>query len=223
MISTSLLMFGVVGHPLRLVGRVEAALQPRVVGGDAGGTGVPVALQRLDAAEREHEAAGAIDEIGAGAQRPGDSAGVISLPEAITWIRSRRPCRLRMSTTSGRLRAAAGRHCRSGLRRGAGAAVGAVDGDEIGRAVPAAPVDLVAQLVEPAIGADDALKPTGLPVTVANTGDASPAVRRSLPMSGCRLGDRVLARRNAADRGDFGGDLDARQDAALAGLRALRA
>ena len=40
----------------------ERALQPPVVRRHARGTGVLVAAQRLDAAEREHEAAGGVDE-----------------------------------------------------------------------------------------------------------------------------------------------------------------
>ena len=67
----------VVVHAHRVVGDAQvllldhqAALQPRVVRGDAGRAGVGVAAQRLDAAEREHEAARGVDEVGADAQRP---------------------------------------------------------------------------------------------------------------------------------------------------------
>src|SRR3954466_1914354 len=48
----------------------ERALQPLVVRRHAGRAGVLVAAQRLDAAEREHEAARGVDEVGADAQRP---------------------------------------------------------------------------------------------------------------------------------------------------------
>ena len=58
-------------HPHCLVGWVEAALQPGIMGGDAGRAGVLVAFERLDAAKRKHEATGRDDEIGAGAIGPG--------------------------------------------------------------------------------------------------------------------------------------------------------
>src|SRR5438045_6673851 len=48
----------------------EPALQPRIVRRDAGGTGVRLAAQRLDASEREHEAASRVYEIRADTERP---------------------------------------------------------------------------------------------------------------------------------------------------------
>jgi hypothetical protein len=46
-----------VGDACRLVFRIEPALQAPVVGRDAGWTSIFVALHRLNAAKREHEAA----------------------------------------------------------------------------------------------------------------------------------------------------------------------
>ena len=64
--------------------------------------------------------------------------------------------------------------------------------------------------------------PTGLPVMRAHAFDERPS-SRTLPMSLWRLGLMLsLPDRDAADVGDLGGDLDAGQDPAFAGLGALR-
>ena len=55
----------VVRDALRLVGNDEAALQSRVLCGNAGGTLVGVAAARLQAAERQHEAARGVGPVGA--------------------------------------------------------------------------------------------------------------------------------------------------------------
>ena len=62
--------FGVLVDALGFVGDDKAFLQPLVVGRDACWARVFVTLQRLNAAEREHETPRRDDEIGAGAQRP---------------------------------------------------------------------------------------------------------------------------------------------------------
>ncbi|KTT88744.1 hypothetical protein NS44R_15080, partial [Mammaliicoccus sciuri] len=54
----------VIVHALDLVRHIERAVADRVLRGDAGRTAVGVAAQGLDAAEREHEAAGRIAPIG---------------------------------------------------------------------------------------------------------------------------------------------------------------
>ena len=82
MMPTSLRILGIAIHPLSLVGYHQALLQIRVVGGDAGRAGVAIALQRLNTAERKHEATGTHHHIGAHAQRPGHLPGVTSLPLA---------------------------------------------------------------------------------------------------------------------------------------------
>src|SRR4051812_37665375 len=51
--------------PGSLRGRVKAAGQPLVLGGDAGGALVGVALLRLDAADRQHRLTGHVDHVGA--------------------------------------------------------------------------------------------------------------------------------------------------------------
>ena len=64
----------------QLVLNDQAALQPGVVRGDASRAGIGVAAQGLYAAQREHEAARRIHEIGASRQRPGNSGRRHQLP-----------------------------------------------------------------------------------------------------------------------------------------------
>ena len=61
-----------VGHPHRLAVRVQRRLPVRVLGGDAGRAAVGVAALRLDAAQREHEAARRIAPVRAHRHRAGD-------------------------------------------------------------------------------------------------------------------------------------------------------
>jgi hypothetical protein len=60
------------GSLVRLIRWMQAFLQAGVVGGDACGTGVPITFHRLNAADGKHEPARRHDEIGAGAESPGD-------------------------------------------------------------------------------------------------------------------------------------------------------
>src|SRR5258708_7582362 len=92
---------GVVRHAQVFLLDHQRALQPLVVRGDAGRAGVLVAAQRLDAAEREHEAARGVDEIGADAQRPGGARRGDELAGGITRTRWRRPVSMSESTTRG--------------------------------------------------------------------------------------------------------------------------
>ncbi len=62
-------------HAHRFFFRVQTALQMPVVRGNAGGAGVLIALQRLDAAKREHKAARGVHGVGAGAVGPGHLGG----------------------------------------------------------------------------------------------------------------------------------------------------
>src|SRR5690606_18811288 len=57
---------------MRLVSHIEAALQAFVMRGDAGRASIPVALKRLNTAERKHVSAGGGYEIRAGAECPCD-------------------------------------------------------------------------------------------------------------------------------------------------------
>src|SRR5258706_2022069 len=59
-------------HTLRLVGHHERLLTPRTLRGDARGASTGVTGLRLDAAEREHEAAGRGTPVGAERHRPRD-------------------------------------------------------------------------------------------------------------------------------------------------------
>jgi proton glutamate symport protein len=54
-----------VGHAHRLQRRVEPAREPRALGGDAGGAVVGVALERLNAPDREQRLAGHVDQVAA--------------------------------------------------------------------------------------------------------------------------------------------------------------
>ncbi len=47
----------------RLVRRIETSLEPGIVGRDAGGAGILVTFQRLNAPQREHESACRYDKI----------------------------------------------------------------------------------------------------------------------------------------------------------------
>ena len=78
--------------PLRLVLDHQAALQLRVMGGDAGWTSVLVTAQRLDAPQENMNPTGRIDDpVGPAGQRQTALAGVTSLPEAMMRTVSRRP------------------------------------------------------------------------------------------------------------------------------------
>ncbi len=55
----------IVGDPFGLVAWDQAALEPGIMGGDARGAGVLVALQRLNAAQGEHKAPGRHAHVGA--------------------------------------------------------------------------------------------------------------------------------------------------------------
>ena len=216
---------GVVGDAQVLLLHHQRALQALVVRGDAGRAGVLVAAQRLDAAEREHEAARGVDEIGADAQRPGGARGGDDLArgddaDALPQARSRSA----QSTTRGSA---------SSIDRPMWSASACGAAPE----PPSPPsIDQEVRARTPGRGGGSTsassfmkrqppiavLTPTGRPVRsriqrdlvqqLVHVGDVAVAVRA----------DRVAPFRDAADLRDLGGHLLRRQHAALAGLRALR-
>ena len=152
-------VFDVVGDAAGFLFGDQSFLQFFIMRGDAGGAGVLVALQRLNAAQREHEAARAGDEVRADAQRPGDFrrdnqlAGSDHLDALAQAVFHQRVHHHRQ--------AFAHRHAdiinQTG-GRGAGAAVGAVDRDEVGRVFMAAFADVLAQFANPGFVANHRLE-----------------------------------------------------------------
>ena len=61
----------IIRHLDRLVGRIEPPLEPGIVCRDAGGAGILVAFERLNASEGEHESPCRNYKIRAGTQGPG--------------------------------------------------------------------------------------------------------------------------------------------------------
>ena len=155
-----------------LVLGVEAALQALVVGGDAGRAGVLVALEGLDAAEGEHEAAGGGREIGAGAERPGDLgrgdqlARGDDLDAVAQALAGEGVDDHGQGLADGQADIVHQRH-----GRGTCAAVAGIDGDEVGCGLGAALVDFAAQVVEPAVAADDELDADRLAGHLADVAD----------------------------------------------------
>ncbi len=60
-------IFGILFYPFRFVLDNEASLQMFIMRGNSCWTGILVALHRLDATERKHEAARRIDKVSADA------------------------------------------------------------------------------------------------------------------------------------------------------------
>ena len=107
------------------------------------------------------------------------------------------------------------------LRRRAGAALAAIDDQEIRRHVQAAAIDRVAQVVDEAPPADRGLDADRLAGQIADVRDL---VEQFIDIGDVVMpvrADRVLAHRNAAHLGDQRRDLGAGQHAALARLGAL--
>ena len=182
-----------------------------------------VTAQRLDTAQCKHEAAGRVDEISAHAQSPrrlrgshqfaccdhSHAAAQIRLDQRIDHTRQRLGDRQRHVI-----------HQR--LRRGATAAFAAVDGNEVRCKLGAPAQDGVTQVVHERPAANGCFytdRTTGQITDIGNfieqvvdIGNIVVAVRA----------DRILARRYAADAGDFLGDFPPRQHAALARFGSLR-
>ena len=108
------------------------------------------------------------------------------------------------------------------LRRRAGTALAAVDSEEVGRAVQAAPFHRLGQLVHELPATDGGLDPHRLAGQLAYLHDH---VEQFVHVAGFRMAvwrQRILADRDAADAGDFLGHLGRGENAALARLGPLR-
>jgi len=203
-----------------LVGGVEATDEPLLLRGDTGGAMAGVALLRLDAADGEHRFAGHGDAVGAerkGHHCLGGQTETAGADEGDLLVESgpgERAVDLGEALPE--------RQCDvvgEWQRCGAGAALAAVDGDEI--RAPAGACHLGRQLV-PELhlphGGLDADRETG------RIGDAFDGVDQALHVI-----ERTMARGrvdgdadlDAAGGGDLGGDLAARQYATETGLRPL--
>jgi hypothetical protein len=136
----------------------QAALQTRVVCGHAGGAGIGVAAQSLDAAQCEHEAACRIHEIGTGSERPGDAGRSHQLaggdhPYAISQTARDQ----RVDDQRQRFVDRQGHVIGERLRRCATAALATIDGQKVRRRLQAAPRDRCCEIPQELIAANGRL------------------------------------------------------------------
>lgn len=208
--------------PLGLGLHDQGAHSLRVLGGDPDGACVGVAALGLDAPDRHHHGAGGVgvvraldeplDDLGAGGHlaarpdadpvaQPGPDEGVVDEVESLSEG-----------------------HAHVVLEfegRGPGAALGAVDDDEVGPDPRGEHGFAHGQ--ELRFAADAQLEAGGLPAgAIAQFGDELQEPCRPGEGRVCGRGDALLALGNAARSGDLGGHLRGGHDAADAGLGALR-
>ncbi len=211
----------IVVDPRELVGDVERAVAGRILCGDAGRAAVGVAAQRLDAAERKHEAARRIAPVGADRHRArkveggGDLAGRAE-PDAVARLDADQ----RIVHEADALAHRHAQMVHELERCRAGAALIAVDHDEVG--IDAGLQHRLADRQELPGMADAQLEAGRLAAReFAHGGDELHHLdrRRERPMV-CRR-DAILTHGDAADLRNLLGDLGRRQHAAVAGLGAL--
>ena len=212
----------VVGHPLRLVLHIESRLQARIVGRDARGAGIAVALQGLDAAQGEQETAGRIDKIGADAQRPGhvhrcDQLARGDDPDALPQAMHHQ----RVHQRRQRLADGQSHRIHQGHGRSPTAALGAIKSDEIRRPMQAPAQDRLAETVQPDRIPQHQLDAGRLAGHAPDPFDHVENVVVALDLGMTVGADGIGAGPDAADAGDFLGHLHGREDAALAGLGPL--
>ena len=218
------------GHVARIVGHAEVffldhqtALQAPVVGSHATRAGIRVATQGLDAAQREHEAARGIHEVGAGAQCPGRLGRGHQLargdhPHAVAQPGLDQRIDHPGKGFGDRQGHVVGEH----LGRRTAAAFAAVDHQEVRCRVQSPSEDGLAQFVDERPAAHGRLHPARPTGQVADHHDL---VEQLVDVSDVEMAvraDRVFVRRNAADARDLLGHLHCRQHPALARLGTLR-
>lgn len=192
------------------------------MGGDSGRAGVSVALQRLDAAEREHEPARGDDEIGAEADGPGNLGGFDQLARgnhanaALQIVLDQLVGQQRQRFFEGQAHVVD-----EALWRRSGTAVGAVQCDEVRCGLLTAPVDLREQRVEEFGCTKDHLEAGRFACDVADALDHVEEVFDRVDVGVSVRTDRVLTNADAAVLRDLGSDLGGGQDAAFARLGAL--
>ena len=213
----------VVGDPHALLLGVEPRLQPGRVRGDAGRAAVGVAGHGLDAAHREHEAAGDVDGVRAQRQREADFRGrreaarrdqADPLPHAA----------LPQEIVQPRQRLADGRAHVVGQprRRRARPALRAVEDDVVGALALGQRGDLLDQVPGEAAIAQAELHAHGLAAQLLEVPDEGKHRAEVVKLLEAVRRVAVLVHRDVADARDLGGDLRLGQDAAAAGLGALR-
>ena len=194
--------------------------QPLVLGGDAGGALVGVALLGLDAADRQHRLAGDVDHVdaereggdGAAGQaefaRPDERHPLGEVAQGEDAVDPGEPDVERKGHTVGEDQGS-----------GAGAALTTVDGDEVDAALPVG--HRVGQLLPERQVSDRRLDADRQPGLGGQQLD--PVEQRVDVVEGRvpRRADAVLALGDATDLGDLGGDLRTRQNTAEPGLGAL--
>src|SRR3954468_10212804 len=211
----------IIVHAVNLERHIERARPRRVLGRDAGRAAVVVAAQRLDAAEREHEAARRITVVRADRHGPrhveggGDLARGADL-DAVARVDADQGV---VDETD----ALAHRHAQMVhelQRRGAGAALVAVDDDEVG--IDAGLDHRLADRQKFPGMADAQLEAGRLAAgELSHLADELHHAnrRREGAMRGRR--DAILAHRDAADLGNLLRDFRRRQHAAVTGLGTL--
>ena len=211
-----------VEHAIRLVRHVEQAPARRVLRRHARRAVIGVAGARLDAAQREHEAAPGVAEVGPHRQRPGD------VEPAGDLARGRHAHPLAQADAD---QGVVHQHQRFLQRqpdmvdelgrRSAGAAFGTIDDDEVRQD---AGLEHRLRDAEPFPGVADRQLEAGRLATRQHTQAIDefqqPDRRRERRMCGRRLA--VHADRNAARLRDLGRDFRAGQHAAVTGLGPLR-
>mmetsp|Transcript_3185 Transcript_3185/g.11340 ORF Transcript_3185/g.11340 Transcript_3185/m.11340 type:complete len:591 (+) Transcript_3185:387-2159(+) len=214
----------VVGDPQRLRAHVEARLEVRLLGGDARRAVVRVALERLDAAEREHHRARRVAQVGARRQHAHERKARVHLArdDELDLVAQVAADEHRVDEPQ----PVARRHAETVLelgRRRAGPTLAAIDGDEVG---DGAAVDHRVAERRKLLGSADAhLEADGFAAReLAQLRDElhEPRRRGEGAVAGRRVAVGPRRRAQAASVSDDGRDLVGGKDAAVRRLGALR-
>ncbi len=202
--------------------RMKPFLQLGVVGGDPGWAGVFIALQRLDASQREHEAACGCDEISANAECPGNIgrvdkfAGGDHLDPVAQSMQIEVVDQHRQALAQRQPHIVDERH-----RCSSRASVSAIHGDKIRRKLQTHAVNLCKQLIEPGITADHRLETHGFSSHLANMMNHIQQIPVAADIRMAIGTDCVFSCMNAANSGYLRRYLLAGKYAPLAGLCSL--
>ena len=211
----------VVREPRGLERRVEAAHQPLVLRGDAGRAMARVAPLGLDAADGQHRFARDVDHVAA--DREGEQRGLLGKPQLARTANTRVLAELRAPRRSGTRREAEleGERdvVREHQRRGARAALAAVDGDEVEPA--SGGVHFGRQVTQKSIP-DRRLDADGQPRRLGEPLDEVEHRRGVMKGRVRRRAEAVLPERDQPDLRDLRRHLLLREHAPEAGLGALR-
>ena len=190
--------------------------------GNARRAGIFVALKCLDAPQRKHETACAHYKIRPDTQRPGN------LSRSYQLAAGNQPDALLQAVAAENIR-----HERQTLPyrqthiideahgRGTRPAIGAVDGDEIRRMLCTTPVDFFAELLQPAVRANDTLEARRFTCRLAHSGNHFKQLFGVVNVRMTVRAERALANVDGSDAGDFCRDFVTRKYSAFAWLRTL--